>query len=67
MHFSQAVPAGEALCSGLGKKVAEKANKLKSGDKDGAMVDYDDRSIHVKAKKYGKETKSTKKSSRLRF
>lgn len=52
MHFSQAVPAGEELCSGLASLVVNKANLLLAGDSAGALADFDDRSIRVKSKSY---------------
>jgi len=52
MHFSKAVSAGKRLCSGLAEKIVEKANLLKAGNSDGAMVDFNDRSIRIKTKVY---------------
>lgn len=52
MHFSQAVPAGEQLCTGVASLVVDKALLLLNGDPAGAMADFDDRSIRVKSKAY---------------
>jgi hypothetical protein len=52
MHFEQSVPAGNALCTGMAALVVDRALKLKEGDETGAIADFDDRSIHVKTKKY---------------
>lgn len=52
MHFSQAVPAGNQLCTGLAKLVTDKALLLEAGDPAGKMADFDDRTISVKHKFY---------------
>ena len=59
MHFSQAVPSGQELCSGLAPLVVSKANLLLTGDANGAMVDFNDRTIHVKTKLYPKNNGPT--------
>lgn len=52
MHFSQAVNAGNKLCTGIAPKVADRAQMLLDGNADGAMADFNDREIHVKTKSY---------------
>jgi hypothetical protein len=52
MHFSEAVPAGEQLCGGVGGLIVSRANLLKDGDASGAMGDINDVAIHVQTKTY---------------
>ena len=63
MHFSQAVPGGEALCTGVADLVVTKANLLLQGDVSGAMADFDDRTIHVKTKDYNTSNGNGNQSS----
>jgi hypothetical protein len=48
MHFSEAVPGGNALCTGVADFVVDRAKLLRAGDASGAMVDFDDREILIK-------------------
>lgn len=52
MHFSQAVPAGQALCTGISEIIVSKAVKLKEGEPSARMAHFNDRTIRVKKKRY---------------
>lgn len=51
MHFSKAISAGEELCTGLAEMVVKRANLLKEGNSNGALVDMNNTDIVVKGVK----------------
>lgn len=51
MHFSKAIPAGEELCTGLAEMVVKRANLLKEGNSNGALVDFNNTDIVTKGVK----------------
>ena len=64
IHFSKAVSAGEDLCTGIASLIVDRAELLKVGNASGALADFDDTSITVKARNAEKKGKKNKEVKR---